>query len=468
MRVLIAGRRYRRIDDRADAAPPRHRGRDLRAGAECARGRRRHQHAAARDRATRRTRPAARARTDRDRHPHADLPQSGAARRSGREPRGLQAGHPVPQFSIHRGRLQDAAARRRARPPRPPMRSAPAYRCPASSRTRGGVTAHFIDTRRGDAGPYRPRRRARLRRRYPLRPLAATSIPARGPPHWNGRDHVARRPPRARPGATAAPWRSAAGWAPNSCSTRSPRADGGRQLMNWVVNIATASSLAPPPKESWSRPAPRATVAGSCAPLRRARQWTFPPWSRATPQAFEYPMCDRDPLPRWTFDRVTLLGDAAHPMYPVGSNGASQAILDARALADALAMAEHPAPSALALRARAAAEDGRDRPPQSRRRPGTRDRRGREGARRPASPDIDAVLPHAERAAIVKGYAATAGFCRHIGRCVARAGDRLGLNYPATGHRHFLEHRRRTASCRGHRVLARDRPRHRRRLRDRR
>ena len=45
-------------------------------------------------------------------------------------------------------------------------------------------------------------------------------------------------------------------------------------------------------------------------------------------------MCDRDPLPRWSHGRVTLLGDAAHPMYPVGSNGASQAILDARCLAD--------------------------------------------------------------------------------------------------------------------------------------
>jgi len=48
-------------------------------------------------------------------------------------------------------------------------------------------------------------------------------------------------------------------------------------------------------------------------------------------------MCDRDPLPRWCFGRVTLLGDAAHPMYPVGSNGASQAILDARCLAPLLA-----------------------------------------------------------------------------------------------------------------------------------
>src|SRR5262249_46361021 len=56
---------------------------------------------------------------------------------------------------------------------------------------------------------------------------------------------------------------------------------------------------------------------------------------------WEYPMCDRDPLPRWSHGRVTLLGDAAHPMYPVGSNGASQAILDARCLADRLQTAEH-------------------------------------------------------------------------------------------------------------------------------
>ncbi len=48
---------------------------------------------------------------------------------------------------------------------------------------------------------------------------------------------------------------------------------------------------------------------------------------------YEYPLVDRDPLERWTFGRVTLLGDAAHPMYPIGSNGASQAILDARVLA---------------------------------------------------------------------------------------------------------------------------------------
>ena len=63
---------------------------------------------------------------------------------------------------------------------------------------------------------------------------------------------------------------------------------------------------------------------------------------RATPVCWEYPMCDRDPLPHWSHGRVTLIGDAAHPMYPVGSNGAAQAILDARCLADWLRKADHP------------------------------------------------------------------------------------------------------------------------------
>ena len=57
----------------------------------------------------------------------------------------------------------------------------------------------------------------------------------------------------------------------------------------------------------------------------------------------EYPMVDRDPLPRWTLGRVTLLGDAAHPMYPRGGNGAAQAILDAEALARHLSRGGDPA-----------------------------------------------------------------------------------------------------------------------------
>jgi 2-polyprenyl-6-methoxyphenol hydroxylase-like FAD-dependent oxidoreductase len=75
------------------------------------------------------------------------------------------------------------------------------------------------------------------------------------------------------------------------------------------------------------------------APLYES--WRFdwldvPALIRAADSVWMYPMVDRDPLPRWTHGRVTLLGDAAHPMYPIGSNGASQAILDARALTGCL------------------------------------------------------------------------------------------------------------------------------------
>jgi 5-methylphenazine-1-carboxylate 1-monooxygenase len=65
----------------------------------------------------------------------------------------------------------------------------------------------------------------------------------------------------------------------------------------------------------------------------------------ATHEIFVYPMVDRPPLPRWTFGRATLLGDAAHPMYPMGSNGATQAIIDARAVAHSLASQGDPGPA---------------------------------------------------------------------------------------------------------------------------
>ena len=57
---------------------------------------------------------------------------------------------------------------------------------------------------------------------------------------------------------------------------------------------------------------------------------------------YEFPMSDRNPLDKWTFGRVTLLGDAAHPMYPIGSNGASQAILDADCLTECLKSTSNP------------------------------------------------------------------------------------------------------------------------------
>jgi hypothetical protein len=85
---------------------------------------------------------------------------------------------------------------------------------------------------------------------------------------------------------------------------------------------------------------------GPAVPLQHFSDWAFP-WldipaviERAD-AVFEYPMVDRDPLARWSHGPVTLIGDAAHAMYPIGSNGASQAILDGRVLARELALASH-------------------------------------------------------------------------------------------------------------------------------
>lgn len=77
------------------------------------------------------------------------------------------------------------------------------------------------------------------------------------------------------------------------------------------------------------------------------RDWRFdwldvPALIERAEDIFEYPMVDRDPVGRWTFGRVTLLGDAAHPMYPRGSNGSAQAIIDARVLAEQLGSCADP------------------------------------------------------------------------------------------------------------------------------
>ena len=111
----------------------------------------------------------------------------------------------------------------------------------------------------------------------------------------------------------------------------------GRQLVNWVVEIETPKYE----RWNWARPGRLEDFIG---PMQ---DWHFdwldvPEFLRGAEVALEYPMVDKDPLPRWSFGRITLLGDAAHPMYPRGSNGAGQAILDARALADCLAAAGEP------------------------------------------------------------------------------------------------------------------------------
>ncbi|QRE75630.1 flavin-dependent oxidoreductase [Methylobacterium aquaticum] len=323
-----------------------------------------------------------------------------------REPRGIEAGHPVPQFSIHRGRLQAVlydAVRERLGPDA--VRTGLALS--GFLQDEGGVTAHFTDSLKGDAG--RTIRADVLVACDGIHSVVRKKFfPDEGPPRWDG----------------VLMWRGATEWGPwgdgrtmaigggmGAKCVLYPIAEAGngRQLMNWVVFVKMADGkVSPPPKESWSRPAHRSQV------LPYARRFALPDFDlaalvEATPQIFEYPMCDRDPLPRWTHGRVTLLGDAAHPMYPVGSNGASQAILDARALGDALARSEHPMQALHAYEAE--------------RRPKTAEivMLNRKGGpervidevekRAPAGfSRIEDVLSHAERQAIVGGYAGKAGF----------------------------------------------------------
>lgn len=108
----------------------------------------------------------------------------------------------------------------------------------------------------------------------------------------------------------------------------------GRSLINWIAERAVDTTM--PERRDWNRRGSKADFASAFATWRF--DWLdIPALIEGAEDVFEFPMVDRHPLKRWSFGRVTLLGDAAHPMYPVGSNGASQAILDAEALAVALA-----------------------------------------------------------------------------------------------------------------------------------
>ena len=112
--------------------------------------------------------------------------------------------------------------------------------------------------------------------------------------------------------------------------------DRGQALINWVAEFKVADDQPMPPQD-WEH---TARLEEALAPFA-SFSFDFldvPELMRQAETIYQYPMVDRDPLPTWDFGRVTLLGDAAHPMYPVGSNGASQAIIDARVLARELAL----------------------------------------------------------------------------------------------------------------------------------
>ncbi len=322
-----------------------------------------------------------------------------------RELRGVEAGHPVPQFSIHRGRLQGV------------LLSAVEQRLPDAVRC-GHTLDSFADDGAGVTARFRLADGSMVEERGDIL-VAADGIhsvvrahfyPDQGPPLWNG----------------IMLWRGAVPWAPFLTGRSMIIAGGmdgklvlypiapepdGRVLLNWAIMARVApGGTAPPRREDWSRTGsldelmPR--VAGfhvNVVDVARVIQ--------ATPEFYEYPVCDRDPVERWSWGRVTLLGDAAHPMYPVGSNGASQAILDANALATHLAEGSEPVDALAAYAAeRAPATAAIVR---SNRLGGPErvidlvDGRAPDGFAR-----LEDVASEAELRAVVGGYASMAGFAR--------------------------------------------------------
>ena len=249
------------------------------------------------------------------------------------EPRGRAAGYAWPQYSIDRGDLQMillASVRQRIGE----QRILAGHELVSFEQRSGGVTAHFINAASGK--PLPPHNgdvlvgadgihsavRAQL---YPQEgsPVSSGRIQWRGvveaDPFLDGRSHVTIGSRNVR--AVVYP-----------ISEQARRR--GRSLINWVTVLGRQSASDQP--GTWDR---RATKERFFAHFR---DWNFDwiPFAdlvAATREIYEYPKDDRDPLPRWSFGRVTLLGDAAHPMRPIGSQAGSQAVVDARVLTLALA-----------------------------------------------------------------------------------------------------------------------------------
>jgi 2-polyprenyl-6-methoxyphenol hydroxylase-like FAD-dependent oxidoreductase len=263
-----------------------------------------------------------------------------------REPRGRAAGYPVPQFSIHRGELQMLL-----------------HRAASAELGHDGVVTGRKLLGFEDIGSGRMRAMFADRESSGIETIEADLMiaadgihssvrailyPQEGPPKWNG----------------AVLWRGVTDDCAPFLSGRSMIMAGhqdqkfvcypisrqaheqGRARLNWIAE-RRFDTAQPWRREDWNR-------AGRLDEIVPAfEDWRFgwldvPAVMRAASGVWEFPMVDRDPLPRWSFGALTLLGDAAHPMYPIGSNGASQAILDAEALSRAIR--EHgPTPHALGV-----------------------------------------------------------------------------------------------------------------------
>ncbi len=245
------------------------------------------------------------------------------------EPRGLEAGYKWPQFSIHRGILQqillDAVIERLGAD-----NLLNSHHLADFTDTPDGVRAHFIDKATGkDAGTYDGTLLVAADGIHSA--VRGKLYPDEGPPIWNGR--ILWRGITESDAFLSGHTMIMAGHEilkfvcyPIS---NAPLPNG-KFRVNWIAERFM------PLTYSWRREDYNRT-AKLDEFLPWFEDWTFdwldvPGLIRNCAHAYEYPLVDRDPVDRWTFGNVTLMGDAAHPMYPIGSNGASQAILDARVL----------------------------------------------------------------------------------------------------------------------------------------
>lgn len=256
------------------------------------------------------------------------------------EDRGLKAGYAVPQFSIHRGEFQMlllSAVKERLGSDRVHL----GHSLSKFSQDDKSVTAFFVN--RHD---YSPAQTPHVTGDVLIAADGINSTarkmlyPDEGPPRFSGRMLW-------RGCLERAPYLSGASmlWAGHAdqkfiaypISQRS--ADRGLSLVNWIAELRIRDkddADLTPPKTDWTRAVPTDVFAGPFAEWK-CGGLEMKQLIDKTDKVFEFPMSDRDPVERWSFGRLTLLGDAAHAMYPIGSNGASQAIIDAESLAKHLA-----------------------------------------------------------------------------------------------------------------------------------
>lgn len=260
------------------------------------------------------------------------------------EPTGRHAGYEWPQLQAHRADLLQVlldAFRERVGAERLHL----GWKCTGFTQDGASASAQFVDTAAGDIRP--PQRADVLIGCDGLHSVIRKQLhPHEGEPVYSG-VNMWRGVTRWKPYLSGETY-TRAGWLTQGKTVIYPIRNNidaqGRTLINWVAEINTPKYA----RRDWNRPGNIDDFIGAF------EDWKFdwldvPAMIRAADMILEFPMIDQDPLPWWTQGRVTLLGDAAHPMVPRGSNGAGQAILDTVALKNALLA--HPEDPAVALKA---------------------------------------------------------------------------------------------------------------------